>query len=62
MHDRLGLFGLGGESFSEDLPLVALNVPADADFPRLKAVLLQGEAEGWWQFEEACVTDAWNSA
>ncbi|MER6591915.1 DUF4265 domain-containing protein [Micromonospora purpureochromogenes] len=62
VHDRLAPFGLGGESFSEDLPLVALNVPADADFPRIKAVLLQGEAEGWWQFEEACVTDAWETA
>ncbi|MEV1331664.1 DUF4265 domain-containing protein [Micromonospora costi] len=31
VHDRLAPFGLGGEAFSEELPLVALNVPADAD-------------------------------
>lgn len=62
VHDRLAPFGLGGESFSEDLPLVAVTVPADADFLRLKAVLVQGEAEGWWQFEEACVTLAWETA
>jgi hypothetical protein len=62
VHDHLAPFGLSGESFSKDLPLVALNVPADADFLRIKTVLLQGEAEGWRQFEEACVTDAWKTA
>lgn len=62
VHDRLAPFGLGGESLSKDLPLVALTVPADADFPQIKAILLQGEAEGWWWFEVACVTDAWDTA
>ncbi|SCG56166.1 protein of unknown function [Micromonospora echinaurantiaca] len=62
VHDRLAPFGLGGETFSPELPLVALTVPADADLPAIKATLLRGQAEGWWHFEAACVTDAWRAA
>ncbi|MGC5020071.1 DUF4265 domain-containing protein [Micromonospora sp. DT47] len=62
VHDRLAPFGLGGETFSKDLPLVALTVPASADLPSIKATLLRGEAEGWWQFEAVCVTDEWAAA
>jgi hypothetical protein len=62
VHDRLAPFGLGGETFSNALPLVALTVPATADFPAIKATLLRGQAEGWWDFEAACVTDAWEAA
>jgi hypothetical protein len=29
---RLSAFGLGGEVFSEDFPMVAFTAPADADF------------------------------
>ncbi|GIF48225.1 hypothetical protein Afe04nite_27640 [Asanoa ferruginea] len=53
VHDRLAPFGLGGEAFSEQLPLVAFNVPSDADLQRVKAVMRQGEAEGWWQKSRA---------
>jgi hypothetical protein len=53
---------LGGEVFSQDFPLVALTVPADADFARVKALLAQGEEEGWWHYEVSCLTDAWTAA
>jgi len=62
VHQRLAPFGLGGESFSEEFPLVALNVPATADLSAVKAILLQGQTEGWWAFEAGCVTDAWEAA
>lgn len=32
------------------LPLVALNVPADADLGGLKGLLESGHEQGWWEF------------
>ena len=62
VHDRLAPFGLGGEVFSDELPLPALTVPAGADLAAVKAVLDHGEAEGWWRYETPCVTPAWEAA
>ncbi|MDX3099839.1 DUF4265 domain-containing protein [Nonomuraea angiospora] len=62
VHEQLAPFGLGGESFSLELPLVAFTVPADADLGQIKALLTRGRADGWWHFEESCITDAWRSA
>ncbi|MFE5807929.1 DUF4265 domain-containing protein [Streptomyces sp. NPDC056491] len=62
VHERLSPFGLGGEVFSEDFPMVAFNVPADADHVGIKALLARGEAEDWWHFEVGCGTDAWWNA
>ncbi|MCO6010579.1 DUF4265 domain-containing protein [Actinoallomurus purpureus] len=62
VHEQLAPFGLGGESFSSELPLVAFTVPADADLGQIKALLTQRQMDGWWHFEESCITDAWRSA
>ncbi|MER6176049.1 DUF4265 domain-containing protein [Streptosporangium sp. NPDC001681] len=62
VHERLAPFGLGGEVFSTELPLVAFNVPADAEVGQIKALLTHGEEDGWWHFEASCVTDAWHNA
>ena len=62
VHAQLAPFGLGGEVFSAEFPLVAFNVPAAADFGGIKSLLDQGVTEGWWHFETACVTDAWSAA
>lgn len=62
VHERLSPFGLGGEVFSEEFPLVALTVPGDADLAAIKALLLRGQEDGWWHFEVGCVTDAWRNA
>lgn len=62
VHEKLTPFGLSGEVFSQDFPLVALTVPADADFARIKALLAQGQEEGWWHYEVSCLTDAWMAA
>ncbi|MGH3245757.1 MAG: DUF4265 domain-containing protein [Trebonia sp.] len=62
VHAKLAPYGLGGEVFSREFPLVALTVPASADLPQIKALLAQGQDEGWWQYEVSCLTDAWNAA
>ncbi|MFC4148010.1 DUF4265 domain-containing protein [Micromonospora mangrovi] len=62
VYDRLAPFGLGGETFSADLPLVAFTVPASANLLEAKATLRRGEAEGWWSVEVGCATDHWLAA
>ncbi|XUZ27802.1 DUF4265 domain-containing protein [Streptomyces sp. RMIT01] len=62
VHERLAGFGLTGEVFSADVPLVALTVPGGADLRGVKALLARGRDEGWWHFEVSCATDAWRSA
>ncbi|MFJ8826176.1 DUF4265 domain-containing protein [Streptomyces sp. NPDC102467] len=62
VHQRLSAFGLGGEVFSEDFPLVAFTAPAGADFAGIKALLAQGEEEGWWHYEVGCSTEQWRNA
>jgi hypothetical protein len=62
VHAAFARFGLGGEVFSAELPLVAFDVPADADFPAIKQVLADGESNGWWHFEVGCGTDRWWSS
>ncbi|MFJ9826594.1 DUF4265 domain-containing protein [Streptomyces sp. NPDC101160] len=62
VHERLRPFGLGGESFSEEFPLVALTVPVDAPMAEIKALLDRGTADGWWHWETGCGTDAWHAA
>jgi hypothetical protein len=60
--ELFSFFGLGGETYSDDFPLVALNVPADAPFAEIKAMLARGVAEGWWWYEMGYRTDAWERA
>lgn len=62
VHERLSPFGLGGEAYSEEFPLVAFDVPAHADLRSIKAMLNRGQDAGWWYFEEGCVSEAWRQA
>ncbi|MDR8407785.1 DUF4265 domain-containing protein [Nonomuraea sp. 3-1Str] len=62
VYEQLTPFGLGAESFSSELPLVAFTVPADAELGQIKTLLMRGQMDGWWHFEESCITDAWRSA
>ena len=62
VHQRFKAYGLGGEAFSKDFPLVAFNVPSESDFTGIKQLLTQGQDEGWWHFEVSCSTDAWRAA
>jgi hypothetical protein len=45
--------------FSEDFPMVAFTAPGGADFAGIKALLNQGQEEGWWHYEVGCGTDEW---
>lgn len=62
VHERLAPFGVSGEAFSKEFPLIALTVPAGADYAGIKALLAEGEESDWWHFEVSCSTDAWNAA
>ncbi len=62
VHERLRPLGIGGETYSTDFPMLALNVPADADFTAIKALLAEGREKGWWDYEVSCLTDAWRAA
>lgn len=62
VHAALAEFGLGGEAFSKEFPLVAFDVPAGSDLTAIKAALVAGTANGWWQFEVGCATEDWHNA
>lgn len=55
---RLGTTGEGIESFR----MVALDVPPEADLPKIRKLLEHGAAKEWWHWEEGCVTSAWENA
>lgn len=54
---RLGTTGEGIEQFR----MVALDVPPEADLPRIRKLLEHGAAKEWWHWEEGCVTAAWRA-
>ncbi|MFI1807860.1 DUF4265 domain-containing protein [Streptomyces californicus] len=62
VHERLAGFGLTGEVFSKEFPLLALTVPGGADLRGVKELLARGQDEGWWHFEVPCSTDTWREA
>ncbi|MFB7049639.1 hypothetical protein ACFCX7_26280 [Streptomyces microflavus] len=41
--------------------MVALDVPPDAELPRIRKLLEHGEARGWWRWEEGSVTAVWRA-
>lgn len=53
--EPLGVSGEGIEQYN----MVALDVPSDADLAAVKGLLRAGEADGRWDYEEGCVSDAW---
>jgi hypothetical protein len=54
----LGVTGEGVQQYG----LVALDVPPDADLAAVKGLLERGQRDGWWEYEEGCVGDAWLAA
>jgi hypothetical protein len=59
--DAFEPFGVTGEGFPQ-YGLVALEVPPDADLVGVQRVLRAGARDGWWDYEEGCVTDEWTAA
>ncbi len=56
--DSFEVLGVTGEGI-EHYNMVALDVPADADLAAVKQLLRAGEADGRWDYEEGCVSEAW---
>jgi hypothetical protein len=56
--DLFAPLGADGEGI-EQYGMVSLNVPPDADLVQVKGLLVHGFGEGWWDYEEGCIGDAW---
>jgi hypothetical protein len=56
----LGL-GIDGEGMASPVNMVALDIPPTANIEQAKAVLVAGEADGRWFFEEGSVTESWRA-
>ncbi|HEX4832600.1 MAG TPA: DUF4265 domain-containing protein [Trebonia sp.] len=54
----LGVTCEGAEQFG----LVALDVPPEADLPAVRRLLRDGERGSWWEYDEGCITGAWQAA
>ena len=59
--DVFAPLGVTGEGI-EQYRMVALDVPPDADIAAVKRLLRDGTRNGWWEYEEGCISDAWQSA
>lgn len=53
--------GVSGEGAEPVFPIVALDVAPEADWQAVKALLVAGEEDGRWSYEEGCVDDRWRS-
>ncbi len=53
--------GVSGESAEPVFPIAALDVSPAADWRAVKALLVAGEVDGRWSYEEGCVDDRWRS-
>lgn len=51
--------GVTCELMQEPVRMAALDIPPEAGSQQVKALLVERQAEGWWDFEEGCVTQEW---
>ena len=59
--DLFAPLSVDGEGI-EQFGMVSLNIPPDVDLGAVKGLLHRGRDEGWWDFEEGCIGDAWADA
>jgi hypothetical protein len=59
--DRFAALGVDSEGALPRFPLVALDVPRTAALAEVKALLVEGEADGRWGYEEGCIDEAWKT-
>lgn len=57
--DPLAPYGVSGEGMSSPVNMVALDVGPEVPVAPVKALLISGEADGRWHYEEACVSAKW---
>jgi hypothetical protein len=51
--------GVDGEGMATPVSMVALDIPPTANIEQVKALLVAGEDDGRWDYEEGSVTEAW---
>jgi hypothetical protein len=59
--DAFADLGVRGESAAPAYPIVALDIPPEADFRAIRARLRTGRSDGTWDYEEACVSTEWRA-
>ena len=60
--ERFTPFGVRGEGMCSPVNMVALDIGPDAPLSSVKALLVSGEVDGLWSFEEGCITEDWRVA
>ena len=60
--DLFAAFGITGEGTERPVNIVSLEIPPDADFAAIKRLLVEGERDGRWAYEEGCIGDDWAAA
>ncbi|MDX3192374.1 DUF4265 domain-containing protein [Streptomyces sp. MN03-5084-2B] len=55
---RFAHLGVKGDDF---FGIAVLEIPPDADLGAVRRLLDDGVADGSWEYEELCVTDAWKT-
>jgi hypothetical protein len=51
--------GVGAEGMSSPVNMVALDIGPDAPLLSVKSLLVTGESDGRWYYEEGCISDEW---
>lgn len=59
--DALVPFGVRGEGATQ-YGMVALDIPPNAEVKRIRALLVSGQSDGRWHFEEGCISEVWRDA
>lgn len=59
--DEFAAVGVTGEGI-EQYDIVVLDIPPTADLAAVKKLLRDGVQQGWWDYEESNVGDAWANA
>ena len=57
--DAFTPLGVTGEGMSSPVNMVALDIGPAAPIASVKSLLVQGQADGRWYYEEACITEEW---
>ncbi|HEX2212988.1 MAG TPA: DUF4265 domain-containing protein [Mycobacterium sp.] len=51
--------GVPCEVMQQPVRMAALDIPSEVRSRDVKALLVERQADGWWDFEEGCVTQEW---
>lgn len=57
--DKFTALGITGDGM---FGLAVIDVPPDADLYLVRQLLDTGQRDGWWDYDELCVTEAWKAA